>query len=334
MDRPAPREAILELFHSRGHEFVSGAELSAVLGVSRTAVWKQIGALRALGYAIEAVPSRGYRLVATPDTLIAAELQAGLETRLIGREIVFLASTDSTNLRAAELAEQGGADGTVVIAEEQTQGKGRLGRRWASPPGVNLYLSVLLRPPILPWDAPQLTFLSAVAVARAIAGEEGLQPQVKWPNDVLLGGRKVAGLLNEMRAETEGIHHVILGIGVNLNMTAAQFPAELRYPATSLRLETGHPVSRRNFARRLLRHLDDLYAEYLRDGFAPLRRAWEDYFALVGREVEVDCQQRLLRGIVTGIAEDGALLLEVAGRSERILAGDVRPVDESVTGDG
>ena len=327
MDRPAPREAILQLFHSRGREFVSGAELSNLLGVSRTAVWKQIGALRELGYAIEAVPSRGYRLLTTPDTLIAAELQAGLETRVIGREIVFLASTDSTNLRAVELAEQGAADGTVVIAEEQTQGKGRLGRRWASPPGVNLYLSVLLRPPILPWDAPQLTFLSAVAVARAIAAEPGLQPEVKWPNDLLLGGRKVAGLLSEMRSETEGIHHVVLGIGVNLNMTAGQFPAELRYPATSLRLETGHPVSRRDFARRLLRQLDRLYAEYLEAGFEPVRRAWEGFFHLAGREVEVDCQQRILRGTVTGIAEDGALLLrDAAGHCERILAGDVRPV--------
>ncbi len=335
MERPAPREAILELFHSRGQDFVSGAELSAVLGVSRTAVWKQIGALRELGYTIEAVPSRGYRLLATPDTLIAAELQAGLETRLIGREMVFLASTDSTNLRAAELAEQGAAEGTVVIAEEQTRGKGRLGRNWASPAGVNLYLSVLLRPPILPWDAPQLTFLSAVAVARAIAEEPGMQPEVKWPNDVLLGGRKVAGLLNEMRAETEGIHHVILGIGVNLNMTAEQFPAELRYPATSLRLESGHPIARRDFARRLLQHLDLLYSEYLTTGFEPLRRAWEGFFRLVGREVEVDCQQRVVRGRVTGIDDDGALLLDCgAGQVERILAGDVRPVATAVTGNG
>ena len=326
MDRPAPREAILNLFHSRGSAFVSGAELSAALGVSRTAVWKQIGALRELGYAIEAVPSRGYRLLSTPDTLIAAELQAGLETRVIGREIVFLERTDSTNLRAAELAEAGGAEGTVVIAEEQTAGKGRLGRRWSSPPGVNLYLSVLLRPPVLPWDAPQLTFLSAVAVARSVAEERGLQPEVKWPNDVLLRGCKVAGLLNEMRAETEGIHHVILGIGVNLNMTAEQFPADLRYPATSLRIERGERVSRRDFARRLLRHLDALYAEYLAEGFEPVREAWEGFFRLVGREVEVDCQQRLLRGTVRGIDTDGALLLDAGGGRERILAGDVRPL--------
>ena len=173
MQRPATRETILKLFHSRGDAFVSGAELCGILGVSRTAVWKQIGALRALGYAIEAVPSRGYRLLASPDNLLAAELQADLETRSIGRDIAFYDRTDSTNLRAAELAEAGAVEGTVVVAEEQTRGKGRLGRQWASPAGVNLYLSVLLRPPILPWDAPQLTFLSAVAVARCIADEAG-----------------------------------------------------------------------------------------------------------------------------------------------------------------
>jgi len=323
--RKNPREAILQLFHQRRDGYVSGEEISRTLAVSRSAVWKQIQALRELGYVIEAVPSRGYRLLSAPDTLIAAELQAGLGTELVGREILSLAEVDSTNLRAAELAEQGAAEGTVVIAESQSRGKGRLGRRWASPPGVNLYLSVVLRPPILPWDAPQLTFLSAVAVARAIGEEPGLDPEVKWPNDLLLAGRKVAGLLNEMQAETEGVHYVVLGIGVNLNMQPEQFPADLRYPATSLAIETGAPVSRADFARRLLQHLDALYREYLTEGFEPVRRAWQGYFRLVGRTVEVDCQERILGGAVVGIDDDGALLLETAeGGTERILAGDVR----------
>lgn len=321
------REEILRLFRQNEGAFLSGAQISRALGVSRTAVWKQIGLLRDLGYAIEALPSRGYRLTGSPDTLLAAELRVGLATRRIGREIVYLESTDSTNRYAEELAGQGAAEGCVVIAERQSAGRGRLGRRWESPPGVNLYLSALLRPTILPWDAPQLTFLSAVAVARAVAEASGLEPEVKWPNDVLLGGRKVAGLLNEMRAETEGIHHVVLGIGVNLNMTADQFPAALRYPATSLRLEIGRPVRRADFARSLLRHLDTLYEQYLEEGFAPLRAAWEGFCRLVGRRVEVDCQERLLRGIVEGIDVDGALLLRLEnGGRERVLAGDVRPV--------
>jgi BirA family biotin operon repressor/biotin-[acetyl-CoA-carboxylase] ligase len=322
-----PRETILRLFREKAGSFISGEEISLALGVSRTAVWKQIGQLREIGYAIEAAPSRGYRLAATPDTLIPSELRAGLDTRVVGREIVYFEETDSTNVRAHDLGEKGAVEGTVVVADRQTAGKGRMGRHWASPGGVNLYVSVLLRPNILPVEAPQLTFLSALATARAVEEVGGMSAAVKWPNDVLLGGKKVAGLLNEMSAETEGIHFVVLGIGVNLNMRDDQFPSELRYPATSVALETGKPVSRAAFARALFRHLDSLYELYLEKGFTPVIRAWEALFELLGREVEVDSQDRVLSGRVEGLDEDGALLLRLdSGARERILAGDVRPV--------
>lgn len=321
------RQEILRLFRQRRETFVSGEELSQTLGVSRTAVWKQIKLLREMGYVIEAVPSRGYRLTAAPDTLIPGEIQAGLGTRLVGREVVYFEETDSTNLRLAELGEAGGADGTVVIAERQTAGRGRRGRQWFSPPGVNLYTSVLLRPDILPRFAPQLTFLSAVAVARAIEEVSGLRPRVKWPNDVLLAGKKVAGLLNELSAETESVHYVILGVGVNLNMTADQFPADLRYPATSVAIEQGGPISRLDFARALYRHLDELYQLYLKQGFTPIIGAWQDLCDLVGQPVEVDYQDRIVRGRVEGLDADGALLLRLPdGTVEKVLAGDVRPL--------
>jgi BirA family biotin operon repressor/biotin-[acetyl-CoA-carboxylase] ligase len=322
-----PRETILRLFREKAGSFVSGEEISLALGVSRTAVWKHIGQLRELGYTIEAAPSRGYRLASTPDTLIPLELRAGLETRIVGRDLVYFEETDSTNLRAHELGEKGAVEGTVVVADRQTAGKGRMGRHWASPGGVNLYASVLLRPNILPIEAPRLTFLSALATARAVEEIGGIPATVKWPNDVLLGGKKVAGLLNEMSAETEGIHFVILGIGVNLNMRQEQFPAELRYPATSVVLETGKPVSRAAFARALFRHLDDLYELYREKGSAPIIRAWEALFEFLGQEVEVDSQDRILRGRVEGLDDDGALILQLeSGARERILAGDVRPV--------
>ncbi|HEY7747036.1 MAG TPA: biotin--[acetyl-CoA-carboxylase] ligase [Desulfuromonadales bacterium] len=321
------QEAILRLLREKAGQFVSGEEFSQSLGVSRTAVWKQVGQLREFGYIIEAVTSRGYRLTGTPETLIPTEIQSGLETRLIGREVIYYETTDSTNLRAHDLGEAGAAEGTVVIADRQTAGKGRLGRSWVSPPGVNLYVSVLLRPSILPYHAPQLSFLSAVAVARAVEEISGLAPNVKWPNDVLLRGRKIAGLLNEMSAETEGIHYVILGIGVNLNMRAEQFPADLRYPATSLALEKGEPVSRAVFARTLLRHLDSLYELYLEVGFPPVLKAWEAFFDLIGRQVEVDYQSRRVQGRVEGLDDDGALMLRLSdGRAEKVLAGDVRPL--------
>ena len=325
MTASGTREIILDLFRQAPGGHLSGARLSETLGVSRTAVWKQIEQLRQLGYRIEAIPSRGYRLCATPDLPLAEELRQGLAARIIGREIRYLAETDSTNRQAYAQGEAGADEGLVVIADRQSAGKGRLGRTWASPPGVNLYLSVLLRPPFPPQAAPQLTFLSALAVSRAIAAVSGLEPTHKWPNDVLLNGRKVAGLLNEMSAESDRIRFVVLGIGVNLNMTADQFPADLRTPATSLLLTGGVPVARAAFGRALLEQLDALYAEYLRLGPAPILAAWEAGCDLVGKQVIVEGQEPPLRGMVAGIDRDGALLLTLAdGTTERVLAGDVR----------
>jgi BirA family biotin operon repressor/biotin-[acetyl-CoA-carboxylase] ligase len=325
MTASGTREKILALFRQAPGGHLSGARLSEILGVSRTAVWKQIEQLRQLGYRIEALPSRGYQLCSTPDLPLAEELRRGLTARIVGREIRYLAEADSTNRQACILGEAGAEQGLVVIADRQSAGRGRLGRSWISPPGVNLYLSVLLRPPFPPQAAPQLTFLSALAVSRAIVAVSGLEPTHKWPNDILLDGRKVAGLLNEMSAESDRIRFVVLGIGVNLNMTADQFPDDLRTPATSLLLAGGAPVSRAAFGRVLLEQLDTLYAEYLQHGPAPILAAWEARCDLVGKRVIVDGQGAPLRGVVVGIDRDGALLLTLAdGSTERILAGDVR----------
>jgi BirA family biotin operon repressor/biotin-[acetyl-CoA-carboxylase] ligase len=316
---------ILQLFRQR-EGFVSGEQLSRDLDVSRTAVWKHISALRAAGYQVEAFPSRGYRLLSSPDTLAAEEIGAQLNSAIIGKRLVNLALTASTNTEAFRLAEGGADEGTVVTADEQDKGKGRLGRTWSSPPGANLYCSVILRPQIKPFEAPQLTFLSAVAVARAIEQAVGLKPEIKWPNDVLIGGKKVAGLLNEMSAETDGINFVILGIGVNLNMTADQFPGDLRHPATSLYIETGAKVGRARFAALLLNELDRLYAGFLDYGFAQARREWQERCNANGREVVVSnhgCDD--IRGQFAGIDSDGALLVQRPnGGIERILSGDVR----------
>lgn len=326
MSSSATREAILRLFRQSPEGYVSGERLSEALGVSRNAIWKQIRQLRQLGYRIEAIPSRGYQLQSTPDLPLAEELHIGLNTRVIGRELRYLTETDSTNRQAYALGESGAAEGLVVIADRQTAGKGRLGRSWESPPAVNLYLSVLLRPPLPPHAAPQLTFVSTVAVSRAIAAVSGLRPVHKWPNDVLIDGCKVAGLLNEMSAESDRIRFVVLGIGVNLNMTAEQFPADLRMPATSLLLAGGSPVSRAAFARELLQQLDALYAEYLNRGLGPILEEWESRCEMIGRQVVVDeAGSGLARGRASGVDRDGALLLTMAdGSTTRILAGDVR----------
>lgn len=326
MKKPAPREMILALFRQTPNGYVSGARISEELGISRTAVWKHIRSLRQAGYRIEAVPSRGYHLQQPADVLIPEAIQAGLETRRVGTRVVCLEDTDSTNSQACRLGDEGAPDGLVVIADRQSAGKGRMGRRWESPGGVNLYASILLRPAILPFDAPKLTFLSAVAVCRAIRACTGLQATVKWPNDVLVEGRKVAGLLNEMSSETEQVHYVVLGIGVNLNMGSDQFPPDLRYPATSLAMASGKPVSRLDFTRALLVETDRLYQLFLEQGSAPVFKAWTALCDLTGQPVRVDCTRFEVTGTMIGLADDGALLVRTAaGKIENIYAGDVRP---------
>jgi BirA family biotin operon repressor/biotin-[acetyl-CoA-carboxylase] ligase len=317
-------QKIIELFRKKTGGIISGEELGNTLNISRTAVWKHIKTLKELGYRIEAVPSQGYRLLSSPDILIPAEIAAGMETKKIGRKIICFKETDSTNLVAFKLAEEGMEEGTVVIAEEQHRGKGRLGRHWESPYGTNLYCSIILRPPLSPVKAPQLTFLSAVAVAQAIETTTSLHPFIKWPNDVLVNGMKVAGLLNEINAETEKIHFVVLGIGVNINMRREQFPDELRHPASSLFLELGSPVNRVEFTRALLLAFDRLYDNYLAHGYDSIRKEWLSRSIVLGRKVKISFEESESVGIVSGIDDYGALLLQKSdGEISRVLAGDV-----------
>ncbi|WP_224982130.1 biotin--[acetyl-CoA-carboxylase] ligase [Geomonas agri] len=315
---------IIELFRS-GDGVVSGAALSRLLGVSRTAVWKHVKGLRACGYLIEAVPSKGYRLLSSPKVLTQLDLSSGLDTKRVGSSIICLKETESTNQVAFKLAEDGALEGTVVIADAQTAGKGRLGRVWLSPPGVNLYCSVVLRPAIAPMAACQLTFLSVVAVARAIESCTTLKPQIKWPNDILISGKKVAGLLNEMNAETEKVNFVVLGIGVNLNLDMASISESLlRHPATSLLQEGGVEVDRLAFTKALLIELDRLYDVFLAEGEAPVRAEWLERSAIKGRNVKVSQGEREFVGMVQGVDSFGALLVQLSdGRMETVLSGDV-----------
>ncbi len=318
---------ILHLFRTEDG-YISGEHLSRELGVSRTAIWKHITALRNDGYHIEAVPSRGYRLVSSPDSIDPLEVNARLVSTKVGRRLEFMKVTASTNADAFKLAEDGAVEGTVVLADAQTGGKGRRGRVWASPAGVNLYCSIVLRPAIMPHEAPQLTFLSAVAVARAIEQTTKLTPEIKWPNDLLIDGKKVAGLLNEMSAETDGINFVILGIGVNLNMTSSEFPDDLRQPATSLFLESGARVDRLLFTSTLLNELDKLYADFLIHGFGPVREEWQRRCNANGRQVLVsDSGTECTGGQFIGIDSDGAMLLRTEDTiMHRITCGDVRVI--------
>ncbi len=317
-------EEILQLLREHSSDFLSGEEISRQLKVTRTAVWKRVHRLRALGYEIEASTRSGYRLVRSPDLLTPSEIRSRLATKWMGKKIHYFHSIDSTNSKAYQLAAQGAEEGEVVVAESQQEGRGRLERRWFSPAFLNLYLSVILRPQIPPHQASLITLMAAVAAANAIERYSGLLPRIKWPNDILLRDRKVAGLLNEIHSETDRIHFVILGIGVNLNMDEKMFPKEIRGAATSLKKEMGQTVSRKTFLQFLLAEVEKWYATFLKEGGAPVLKAWRDRAKIKGMKIKVNSFGETLRGVAFDIDSDGALILETKdGKRKRIVAGDV-----------
>jgi len=317
-------EEILRLLRSHPSGFVSGEEISRLLKLSRTAIWKRVKKLRTLGYVIEALPRMGYRLIQSPDLLLPSEIGPLLRTEWMGKKVHYFNSIDSTNSTAYQLALNGAEEGEVVIGESQEKGRGRLGRQWVSPPFLNLYLSVVLRPKIPPHQASLITFMAAVAAAETIERHSGLTPSIKWPNDLLLGKKKVAGLLNEIHSETDRIHFVILGMGVNLNMDTKEFPKEIRTKATSLKEERGQPVSRKAFAALLLEELERWYEIFLKEGGAPVLKAWRDRAQIRGKKVRVTSFDEVLIGRAIDVDSDGALILETRdGERKRIVAGDV-----------
>ncbi len=304
---------------------VSGAELSRQLGISRAAIWARIQALRELGYDIEASPHLGYRLVSAPDLLHADDLLSRLgKTRVIGRDIRVFERTTSTNDIMARLAGDGVKEGAVVFAESQSRGRGRLGRHWISPPRKGLWFSILLRPDLAPQSATQLTVAAATALARALAQQTGLAPEIKWPNDLLMGGKKVAGILTELTAELDHVKEVVLGIGVNVNLEQSELPRELRSAATSLRIESGQAVDRAELAVAILREMDDDYERVRRGQFESVAAEWQQRCGTLGRQVSIRVGERVIRGRAEALDGQGALLLRTQhGHLERIIGGDV-----------
>jgi BirA family biotin operon repressor/biotin-[acetyl-CoA-carboxylase] ligase len=317
-------DEILQLLRKHPSAFLSGQEISRRLKVSRTAVWKRLRRLRTLGYEIEASTRSGYRLIQSPDLLTPSEINPILKTKWIGRTIHHFQTLDSTNSKAYQLALNGAKEGEVVISESQEKGRGRLGRQWFSPPFLNLYISVILRPKISPHQASLITLMAAVATAEAIQKFSGFLPLIKWPNDILLRGRKAAGLLNEIHSEMDRIHFVILGVGVNLNMDEKMFSKEIRAVATSLKIEIGRTVSRKAFLQFFLQELEKWYSIFLEEGGAVILKAWRDRAHIKGRQVKVTSFGETVAGIAIDVDSDGALILETEdGKQKRVVAGDI-----------
>jgi len=305
----------------------SGATLSDDLGRSRAQVWKHVETLRSLGYGIEAAAGEGYRLVEIPDRLYPEELRTGLETRWLARDIHWLESVDSTNRVAQELAREGAPHGATVVAEGQTAGRGRLGRSFFSPPFQNLYTSILLRPQLTTAEAPSWILAAAVAVAGAIADSvpDPDAVEIKWPNDVLLGGLKTSGILMELGAEATRVSHLVLGIGVNLNVVRESLPDAFRHRATSLASHSGHNIDRLAFTQRLYNRLERVLDTCAASGFETVRPEFEARFRMAGRRIcVVALAGTEMQGIALGIDADGALRLRLDdGEETRVIAGDV-----------
>jgi BirA family biotin operon repressor/biotin-[acetyl-CoA-carboxylase] ligase len=318
---------ILDALRRAAGRTLSGEALSEDFGVSRAQVWKDVQTLRDAGYTIRAGAGDGYRLDGVPDRLYAEEIQADLTTRWLARDIRYFDTADSTNRVALELARQGAAHGTAVVAEGQTAGRGRLGRSFYSPPYLNLYTSVVLRPRLTTVEAPTWILASAIAVADTIAEtlDDEASVEIKWPNDVLLSGLKTSGILVELGAEATRVEHLVLGVGVNLNVDRETFPDEFRDLATSLASHGGRSVNRIEFTRRLYGNLEEVLDVCAERGFDAVRHRFDDRFKMRGRQVRVIQEGGVEHsGRALGIDPHGALRLGTpSGEEVRVVAGDV-----------
>jgi BirA family biotin operon repressor/biotin-[acetyl-CoA-carboxylase] ligase len=319
------RKQLIKYLKATPRQWVSGQQISDRLGITRAAIWKHVKALKDEGHTIASAPRKGYRLEKTADRITADDIRACLETRIMGRDrIVCLAQTDSTNSRAKHLAAEGAAHGTVVVAESQTGGRGRRGRSWFSPAGQSIYASIILRPPMAPSRTPQITLMTAVAVARALQEATGLNATIKWPNDILIADKKIAGILTEITTEMDAVDYVVVGLGVNVNTTAADMPPDIRPIATSVRIESGSRFSRADLLCSLLHHFESGYDTLQREGFKPIMVQWREMSDIIGRPVYVDVLDIRHTGVVEAVDDDGVLVLkDDNGQLHRIFSGDV-----------
>lgn len=302
---------------------VPGPKIASEIGVSRSTVWEWIEKLRELGVAIKGHPRHGYQLEKLPDILAPSLVRAELPNAEIGHKVIHYFRTDSTNSAALELGAQAAPHGTVVIAEEQTAGRGRLGRKWYSEKSSGIYASIVLRPPLAPSTAPVLTLLAGVAAQNAVRAATGLSGDIRWPNDLLINGKKVCGILTEMRAEVDRLHMVVLGIGINVNQSS--MPDELREIATSLALEGGRQYSRLHLLAELLRDIERYYHMLLNEGSAAIVREWSAASTYAdGKRVRVRASRDDYSAVTSGLDASGALkVCRDDGRQELLVAAEI-----------
>jgi len=313
------QEKILD-FLKRKQDYLSGDQISHRLGITRQALWKHIQELKNLGYDIVAVPHLGYRLISSPDRLFPFEATQGLDTKFIGKKIYYFDGVPSTMNIAMQLGIKGAPEGTLVVAEYQTKGRGRLGRSWFSPKYKGIYLSLLLKPKISPIDAPILTLLAAVSICEAVKAITGLDTQIKWPNDILIHHKKLGGILTELNAEMDEINFVIIGIGLNVNNDKKTLVSG----ATSLREQKKENINRINLMQEILRRIEANYLSFQERGAHPLIEKWREHSITLGKRIKVYSHKEHIEGEAIDIDMDGGLLVRKdSGVIEKVMAGDV-----------
>ncbi|WP_203472996.1 biotin--[acetyl-CoA-carboxylase] ligase [Dissulfurispira thermophila] len=318
-------EEIIKLLKKK-EDFISGAEIANTLKITRTAVWKRINFLRNTGYIIDASTRKGYKLLKSPDLSIEEIKSAILgQSNIIGKDIIFFDTIESTNTYAMKLADTGCPEGTVIIADAQTGGKGRLGRKWLSPHGKNLYMSVVLKPAIPPKDASLLTLMSAVACASAIKQVSSLHVSIKWPNDIMTCNKKLGGILTEIKADMDRIFHAVIGIGININLDINDIPDEIRTTATSIKIEQDIAAfSRSIVTAEIIKELDRWYSIFLQNRRKAIIKEWLKLSSTIGRVVKVTVGANTFTGIAETIDEEGMLILRLSDNTtKKISAGDV-----------
>ena len=303
-------------------DYVSGQDLCEKFGVSRTAVWKGINQLKEAGYEIEAVPNRGYRLVSVPDCLSREELKSVCRTEWVGQEILYFPVVDSTNTKAKQLAEEGYPSGTLVVAEQQDAGRGRRGRGWEARRGTGIFMTLLLKPQIDPSGAPMLTLVAALAVSAAIRRITGRPAGIKWPNDIVMNGKKVCGILTEMSAQFDYINHIVIGIGINVHNE--DFPGELRGKATSIFLETGRRQNRAELIEEVWEQFDRYYAIFLgTEDLSGLVKEYDAHLVNLHQTVKVLDPKEPFEGKAMGISARGELIVDTWESRRLVSSGEV-----------
>lgn len=302
------RAETLRLLRESGKN-VSGQELCEHFGISRTAVWKMMNQLKEEGYEIEAVQNKGYRLLNEPDLVTKDELESRTHTKYVGQTVYYSREVDSTNTWAKRLAEEGAPNGTLTTAETQTAGKGRRGRVWKSPEGTSVSMTILLYPDLEPAKAPMLTIVMGLAVVQGVQRALGIDTKIKWPNDAVLNGKKLCGILTEMSAQIDYINYVVIGTGINVNQM--EFPEEIAEIATSLAIETGHPVNRAKVVAAVLEAFEEDYEKFLEAGdLSGLKEAYEAVLANKDQPVRVLDPKEPFEGVALGITPTGELRVQ------------------------